>query len=107
MSKSEIVIVVGMSLVTFLTRYLPLVWAGRVELPERLLAALRFVPIAVLTAIIAPALLMPRGTLDLGPANAYLPAGIAAVVVSRLTGRLLPTILCGLLVFFGWRAFFG
>jgi branched-subunit amino acid transport protein len=52
-------ILIGMGLVTFGTRLLPIVLLGRIEIPVVVQRALRFVPPAVLSAIIAPELLMP------------------------------------------------
>ena len=60
--------------------------------------ALRFVPPAVLTAIIFPELLMPSGQLDLSLGNARLFAGAAAVLVAWRTRNAVLTIVIGMLV---------
>ena len=53
-------------------------------------------PIAVLTAIIIPAVIIgPEGTLVLSD-NARLPAAILAVTVALVTRAVLPTIAAGL-----------
>ena len=44
-------LIVGMVICTFLPRYLPLAFAGKVHIPLLLKQALELVPIAVLTAI--------------------------------------------------------
>ena len=69
-------------------------------MPDRMFRALRYVPPAVLAAIIAPALLMPDGkTLDLAPTKAYLVAGIAAGLIAWRTKNLLLTIVLGMAIF--------
>lgn len=104
---NEVLLVLGMALVTFAVRYPPLALVGRLELPERVIRALRYVPVAVLTAIIVPAVLMPQGELDLRLENAYLIAGLTAVLVSWRTKNLLLTIVIGMGVFLVWRAIMG
>jgi branched-subunit amino acid transport protein len=51
-------------------------------MPPGINRALRYVPPAALTAIIAPALLLPDGSLDISPGNTRLLAGIGAAVVA-------------------------
>ena len=70
---------------------------GRFEIPALVQRALRFVPPAVLSAIIAPALFMPDNTLDLSLSNARLLAGIVAILVAWRTKSTLWTILAGML----------
>ena len=70
---------------------------GRFEIPALVQRALRFVPPAVLSAIIAPALFMPDNTLDLSLSNAYLMAGVVAILVAWRTKSTLWTILAGML----------
>ena len=58
---NEFLLVGGMFLVTFLVRYLPFGLAGSLQIPEPLERVLRYVPVAVLMAIVAPAVLIPQG----------------------------------------------
>ncbi|MBN1287539.1 MAG: AzlD domain-containing protein [Anaerolineae bacterium] len=105
---NEPLLILGMVLVTFGVRYPVLAVVGKIKLPEPVFRALRFVPPAVLTAIIAPAVLMPEDNqLLLSPANAYLVAGVVAGLVSWRSRSLLLTIVVGMVVFLGWRAVFG
>lgn len=103
---NEALLILGMMTVTFGVRYVPLLIVGRVELPDHVIRALRFVPVAVLTAIIVPAMLMPQGDIDLRPANAYLVAGIVAGLIGWRTKNLLLTIVLGMGFFLFWRALF-
>ena len=66
--------------------------------------ALTYVPVAVLTAIIVPAMLMPGdGGMQLSWHNAYLVGGLAAIVIAALSRNLLATIFGSMLLFFLWR----
>mgnify|MGYP000933655609 CR=1 FL=1 len=103
MSSFEIMLVAGMFLVTFGVRYPVLALVSRVTLPPAVLGALKFIPPAVLTAIIVPAVLQPRGQLDMSLGNAYLIAAVAAALISWRTKNLLLTIVLGMAIFLGWR----
>ena len=69
---------------------------GRFEIPALVKQALRFVPPAVLSAIIAPALFMPNDTLDLSWSNYRLLAGVVAILVAWRTKNTLLTIVAGM-----------
>ena len=88
-----------MALVTYLPRYLPIALAGRVRLPGALEQALDFVPIAVLTAIVAQASLVRGGEVDISLANQHALATLAAFVAALLWRRLFLTIVVGLACF--------
>ena len=103
MSSFEMVLVAGMFLVTFGVRYPVLALVSRVTLPPAVLGALKFIPPAVLTAIIVPAVLQPQGQLDVSLHNAYLIAAVAAALISWRTKNLLLTIVLGMAIFLGWR----
>ena len=104
---NELLLVAGMAAVTFAIRYPVLVLVGRIPLPEAVFRALRYVPPAVLTAIIVPAVLMPKGTVDVSPTNAYLVAGIVSALVAWRTKSLLLTIIIGMAVMLVWSAVVG
>ncbi len=104
---SELLLILGMALVTFGVRYPMLAIIGRLQLPDTALRALRYVPLAVLTAIIVPAILMPDGDIDLRPENTYLVGGIIAALVAWRTRNLLLTIIVGMGAFLLWRAVVG
>ncbi len=69
---------------------------GKIEVPIWLGRALRFVPPAVLSAIIFPEILMPGGTLDISSSNLRLFAGALAAFVAWRTKNVLLTILVGM-----------
>ncbi len=71
-------LIIGMMLVTFLPRYLPLLLADKMVFPEWLERAFNYVPIAVLSAIIAQTTLIHDGAVQLNVQNPYLIAALVA-----------------------------
>jgi len=69
---------------------------GKIEVPLWLGRALRFVPPAVLSAIVFPELLMPSGTLDISLNNLRLLAGVLAGYVAWRTKNVVLTIAVGM-----------
>ena len=107
MSRHEISIIAGMAAATFGIRYLLFGLGERARLPGLVKRALRYVPVAVLTAITVPMLLMPDGThWQIGWRNAYLAGGIATGVIAWRWRHLLGSIAGGMAVFVLWRWMF-
>lgn len=99
--------IIGMALVTFAVRYPVMLLVGKLPMPDRLFKALRYVPPAVLAAIIVPGMLMPDGsTLEVTPANSYLVAGVISAIIAWRTRNLLLTIVLGMAFFLIYRAVF-
>jgi len=96
---NEWLLIFLMALVTFVPRYLPFALAGRLKIPDTMEQALGFVPIAVLTAIVAQTALVRDGSIDLSLGNHHAIATLAAFVVAVWTRHLFATIGVGLLVF--------
>jgi branched-subunit amino acid transport protein len=72
---------------------------GKVEMPDWLRRALRFVPASVLAALVFPALTYPNGALDLSLGNVHLLAGIGGALVAWKTRNILWTIAVGMVLF--------
>jgi len=106
MTLNEILLIAGMTLVTFIPRYGVLAVLGRLEMPKPIFRALRYVPVTVLSAIIFPDLLLKNGSLNLAFNNSFLAAGIISVIVSWRTKNLLLTIVLGMVALWVWRAVF-
>ncbi|WP_454756814.1 AzlD domain-containing protein [Cupriavidus campinensis] len=75
----------GAGLATYLIRLSFIAVEGRVRLPSWFRTALQFVPAAMLSALIAPDLLMQDGALYLSPYNTRLVAGLVAIVIAAYT----------------------
>ncbi|MEO0869430.1 MAG: AzlD domain-containing protein [Cyanobacteria bacterium J06642_11] len=101
-SNDEVWLLGGMTLVTFLIRYPLLAMSDRITLPPRLLQALNYVPPAVLTAIVVPAVLV-SGDGGFGVHNSRLMGALAALVIGLWQKNLLLTILVGMGTFLLWQ----
>jgi branched-subunit amino acid transport protein len=105
---NEIVLIAGMALVTFAVRYPVLALVGKINLPQPVIRALRYVPPAVLAAIILPAMLLDSANqLALSLNNSYLIAGVVAFLVAWRTKNMLLTIILGMAALWAARALFG
>jgi len=83
-------------LFTFGMRFSFIYLLGRFEVPETMRRALRFVPPAVLSAIIVPELFVRSGRIDLSLSNFRLLAGMVAILAAWKTKNMLLTILFGM-----------
>ena len=92
-----LVILIG-GLLTYAMRLSFIYFLANLAVPELVRRALRFVPPAVLTAIVLPELMAPAGIYDLSVGNHRLLAGGLAVLVAWRTKSVLATILAGMLV---------
>lgn len=90
--------ILGMTLVTYGPRLLPLWLFADKQLPPLVVAWLRHVPVAVLAAMLLPALVLPEGHLDIGPGNLFLWAAIPTFVVAKKTRSLFAPVIAGMLI---------
>lgn len=93
-----LIIILAAGFFTFSIRFSFIALAGRIEMPIAVQRSLRFVPVAVLTALIVPALLTQSGTINLSLNNERLLAGIVAVGVAKYSKNVLLTIVVGMSV---------
>lgn len=88
--------ILGMGAITYLIRLSFFLLPAGVTLPPWLLRALRYVPAAVLSAIIAPELVLPNGVIEISLGNERLLAGLFAMLVAWRTRHVLLTIAAGM-----------
>lgn len=88
--------ILAVSIVTFALRAAFIVFADPHRFPHAFRQALKFVPPAVLAAIVAPGLAAPDGRLDLTGGNARLVAGLIAIVATILVRSTLAAIAVGM-----------
>lgn len=74
--------IICMAVATYFTRFASPLLLGSTGVPRWLARLLKHVPTAMLTALIAPAILAPQGFLEIGPANHYLLAGMVAAFMA-------------------------
>lgn len=86
--------ILGMGLITFSLRASLIMLLGRFELPPLLVRALRFVPAAVLSALVAPAILYKKGVF--APFDVRVLAGLLAAITAWRSKNILLTITIGM-----------
>jgi branched-subunit amino acid transport protein len=98
---------VGMMLVTAPPRVIPLVMLSQRKLPLVVERWLAYVPVAVLSAMLFPSVLMPDGKLALQADNLYLWASLPAILIAWKTRSLFPPVVAGVVVLALFRLLVG
>ena len=109
MSTLEIwVSILGLMVITFLTRGFFLLMGARVELPEAVQRAIRYAPAAALVAIVVPEifLLKTSSVATFDWENPHLWGGLAAISSFLLTRSMVLTIVLGMVGFTCARWYF-
>ena len=88
--------ILGAGAVTFALRLSFIALLGRIRIPPTLRQALRFVPAAVLTAVVIPLLFYDDGVLDVSLGNERLLAGLVASLIAWRTRSVLFTLVGGM-----------
>ena len=96
MDSKILTILIGMMLVTYLPRMLPLVLLSKLDIPPLVLSWLKYIPIAVLASLLAPELLISNGTLNLSLNNNLLIAAVPAFLTAFKTKNLFYTVFIGM-----------
>tara|TARA_R110002167_G_scaffold10537_2_gene48101 strand:+ start:126 stop:446 length:321 start_codon:yes stop_codon:yes gene_type:complete len=94
---NEILLIAAMAAVTFIPRLLPFALASRLRLPKSMQQALSYVPIAILSVIIAQSIFYRDGVLALHMNNPFLWSSLVAFITALIQKRLFVTILMGLI----------
>lgn len=92
---------IAIGLLTFAIRFFPIALLSRLELPDWLKRALRYVPPAVMTAIITPALFFTGGTPTISLDFPRLTAAAFAALIAWRTRSTLKTVVFGMLILWG------
>ncbi|MDW7683708.1 MAG: AzlD domain-containing protein [Bacillota bacterium] len=98
MRDNIVLIIVGMAVVTYLTRFSFLFLFRTITLPDSVLRGFRFLPIGILAAMIAPGLILADGQFFFHWQNSYLLAGIAAVIAAARWKNMFASLGTGLAV---------
>ena len=99
--------IIGMAVVTYLPRLIPLLALSGKTLPAAIVAWLRHVPPAVLAAMLLPAILIQDGELAFGLDNLFFWAAIPTFAAAILTKSLFIPVIVGMLVVIVGRLFGG
>ncbi len=96
-----------MALVTYLPRLLPVWILSSKSLPRPVVAWLRHVPVAVLSAMLFPALLVRSDQADLTSGNIFLWAAIPTLLAAWKTRSLFGSVIVGMVMVAAARLAFG
>ncbi len=88
----------GMLAVTYIPRVLPVWLFSSKSLPPLVIAWLRFVPVAVLAAMLLPSLVITENLLDFTWSNLFLWAAIPTFIVAWKTRSLFGSVITGMAV---------
>ena len=87
-----------MGLVTYLPRLIPVLLLSSKRLPRLVVMWLGFVPVAVLSALTLPSLLVNDAKLDFSGGNLFLWAAIPTLLVAWKTRSLFGSVIVGMAV---------
>ncbi len=96
MDAKILMVIVGMAAVTYFPRMLPLVVLSKIEIPPVVLRWLGFIPVAVLSSLLAPELLVTGQRFDVSLSNHYLLAALPCFLVAYKTKNLFYTVFTGM-----------
>lgn len=86
-----------MFLVTYIPRFIPAFGLSKVELPDIIKSYLEYIPVAVLSALLFPTLLIKDNHLFLSYHNIYLIASIPTVITAYLSRKLFSPVVVGII----------
>jgi len=98
-SKAYLAVILGMGLVTFLPRWLPLIYLTKRSLPSWLVEWLDFIPAAILSAILLPAMVTDSATRSINLLQPEFVVAIPTFVFAILTKSLGGTVIVGMVLF--------
>lgn len=92
----------GMGLVTYIPRWLPLLYLSQKRLPQWLIEWLNLIPAAILSALLAPSLFAGSAPRVFDPGRIELLAAVPTFLFAMKTRSLGGTVLCGMFLY--WLA---
>jgi branched-subunit amino acid transport protein len=93
------IVIVGMAVLNYAVRFIPLAVVSRIELPKPIARWLSFVPISVMGALVASEVLRPNGTWSNPLTGPSLYAAIITALVFRFTRSFLGATVAGMASF--------
>ncbi len=97
MENQIVLTILLMMIVTYVPRTAPLLFLTRFDLPKGVILWLKYIPVAVLSALLYPSILLPAGELDVSSSNEFLIAALPTLIVVWYTRSLFWTVVVGVL----------
>jgi branched-subunit amino acid transport protein len=96
--KVVLLTILGMAVVTYLPRLLPVYFLSSRSLPPLVVDWLRYVPVAVLAAMLFPSLLVQGDQVLVAPGNLFLWAAFPTLLVAWKTRSLFGSVMVGVVL---------
>ncbi|MCF8000847.1 MAG: AzlD domain-containing protein [Halanaerobiales bacterium] len=96
MQSKYIFMILGMTLVTYIPRMLPVTLLSKVKLPDTIVSILKYVGPAILASLLAPALFITDGSLNISLSNNYLLAAIPTFFTAYFSRSIFTTVFLGM-----------
>ncbi len=97
MEQQTILIILGMSIVTYIPRALPIIVLSKFKLPDWFLRWLKYIPIAILSALLFPQIMIFEDHVNISLDNKNLLAAIPSLLAAYKTKSLFITVLVGII----------
>ncbi|MGM0417259.1 MAG: AzlD domain-containing protein [Thermodesulfobacteriota bacterium] len=97
-----ILIVLGMGIVSFIPRWLPLFYLSRKQLPDLIVEWLGLIPVSILSALLFPALFTKNNPKIISLVSPETAAAIPTFIFAWITKSIGGTLIAGM--FFYWAA---
>lgn len=92
-------LIIGMCLVTYLPRMIPATFLSRREIPELFIKFLSYIPAAVLSALLLPAVLVTDGKINISMSNTMLLSSLIVLPIAYKTKNMFLTVILGMIAF--------
>ncbi|UMZ74528.1 AzlD domain-containing protein [Natranaerofaba carboxydovora] len=106
MDHKVLLILIGMAVVTYIPRFLPLALFSRLEIPDIVIRWLNYVPVAILAALLAPGVMMEESELFISFDNPFLLAAVPTFLTAIKTKNMMLTVFTGMIFVIGIRNIF-
>lgn len=98
MDQRIVFIIIGMAVVTYLPRLIPLIALSNMKMPKLIEKWLNYIPVSVFSALIFPAILIQNGKLSLSLSNSQIWASLICLIIILKSKNLALTVLTGIMV---------
>jgi branched-subunit amino acid transport protein len=99
MIKNYFLLILLMALVTYIPRFVPLFLFSKANLPKWFIKWLKYIPVGVLSAILAPSILMRENQLNFSIHNPFLLSAILCFIVAAISKNIFLTVLIGIITY--------
>jgi len=100
-TNNFILLVLGMGLVSFIPRWVPLFFLSKRQLPSLLIEWLELIPVAILSALLVPALVTTGTPRVFNPFSIEMMVAVPTFIFAWYTKSLGGTLVVGMLLYWG------